>query len=419
MTPSGPIRVKSGQHVTGLRIVGDGGPAVRVEPGAVGWKITGCKISAPAPTDGRPEPWRAVGIAIDGGGDFLIEGCEFDDCASSIYAAGCTGVGVVRGNRSRGVRGPTPRGQFLQLDHCVGEWEITENESFGGPGVEDHINAFRSAGTSKNAPILIARNVLIGGSGSESGSGICVGDGPGGAFVRIVDNRIALVNNAGIGIAGGTGYVVADNLIYQWGASRESATSACLVIRKEASDVRSTGNRGIARSWVHGGNGELGAGYWVQEGGPPSVVSIDDKWQDSTLTLRDVIGDRDMTTIDTTPATPDEIASNAYFAAMAAQHAEYHRDWMRESLGTAIASLKIWAEGQRVIAQSCADEAAQMRLAAERAPAANKAANIAELAVALFNDRFTTNPPKGVKADEAMIECVRLATFARSKAEAP
>ena len=75
------------------------------------------------------------------------------------------------------------------------------------------------------------------------------------------------------------------------------------------------------------------------------------------------------------------------------------------------------AGAQLVAAQSVAKDAEQMRLAAERAPAAAKAANIAELAVALFNDRFTTNPPKGVKADEAMLECVRLATYARSKAE--
>lgn len=32
---SGPIRIKSDQHVHGLTIVGNGGPAVRVEPGGV------------------------------------------------------------------------------------------------------------------------------------------------------------------------------------------------------------------------------------------------------------------------------------------------------------------------------------------------------------------------------------------------
>ena len=74
---------------------------------------------------------------------------------------------------------------------------------------------------------------------------------------------------------------------------------------------------------------------------------------------------------------------------------------------------------QLVAAQSVANDAAQMRQAAERAPAAAKASDIARDAVALFNDRFTTNPPRGVKADEAMLECVRLATFARSKAEGP
>lgn len=82
-------------------------------------------------------------------------------------------------------------------------------------------------------------------------------------------------------------------------------------------------------------------------------------------------------------------------------------------------SLSVLAGAVRGAQQSVADDAAQMRLAAERAPAAAKASDIARDAVALFNDRFTTNPPKGVKADEAMLECVRLATYARSKAEAP
>jgi hypothetical protein len=417
MTPSGPIRVKSGQHITGLHIVGDGGPAVRVEPGATGWKITGCKISAPAPTDGRPEPWRAVGIDIDGGRDFLVEDCEFDNCATSIYAALCTGIGVVRRNKSKGVRGPIPRGQFVQLNQCVGEWEIVDNESFGGPGVEDHINVFQSAGTSKNAPVLIARNVLIGGSGSESGSGICVGDGPGGAFVRIVDNRIALVNNAGIGIAGGTGHVVADNLIYQWGTTRESATSACLVIRKEASDVRSTGNRGIARSWVHGGNGELGAGYWVQEGGPPSVVSIDDEWQDKSLSLADVIGEREMPT-NTVLSPADEQAIAAREDMLAAwRQSLFFEDMLAEAKRFAGALQQIGG-AQLVAAQSVAKDAEQMRQAAEKAPAAQRASDIARDAVFLFADRYTVST-KGDAAAKGMADCVELARVARRLAEAP
>ena len=76
------------------------------------------------------------------------------------------------------------------------------------------------------------------------------------------------------------------------------------------------------------------------------------------------------------------------------------------------------ATAQRGAAQSVADDAAQMRLAAERAPAAQRASDIARDAAILFVDR-TTERTKGVSADDAMRECVRLAKLARTLAEAP
>lgn len=76
------------------------------------------------------------------------------------------------------------------------------------------------------------------------------------------------------------------------------------------------------------------------------------------------------------------------------------------------------AAAQRGAAQSVADDAAQMRLAAERAPAAQRASDIARDAMLAFTDRVGTTAPRGEKADEIMRECVRLATYARKQAEA-
>lgn len=83
-----------------------------------------------------------------------------------------------------------------------------------------------------------------------------------------------------------------------------------------------------------------------------------------------------------------------------------------------VASFGTLATAQRGAAQSVADDAAQMRVAAERAPAAQRASDIARDAAILFVDR-TTERTKGVSADDAMRECVRLAKLARTLAEAP
>lgn len=79
-------------------------------------------------------------------------------------------------------------------------------------------------------------------------------------------------------------------------------------------------------------------------------------------------------------------------------------------------ALDLLAKAQRTASESVADDAAQMRLAAERAPAAQRASDIARDAAVLFVDR-TTDRTKGGSADDAMRECVRLATIARELAE--
>lgn len=76
------------------------------------------------------------------------------------------------------------------------------------------------------------------------------------------------------------------------------------------------------------------------------------------------------------------------------------------------------ATAQRGAAQSVADDAAQMRLAAEKAPAAQRASDIARDAMIAFTDRVGTTAPKGEAADAIMRECVRLAAYARKQAEA-
>jgi cation transport regulator ChaB len=84
-----------------------------------------------------------------------------------------------------------------------------------------------------------------------------------------------------------------------------------------------------------------------------------------------------------------------------------------KSLSTAIQGV---FAAQLLAAQSVAKDAEQMREAADKAPAAHRASDIARDACVLFVDR-TTDRTKGTTADEAMRDCVRLATIARELAE--
>jgi hypothetical protein len=155
----------------------------------------------------------------------------------------------------------------------------------------------------------------------------------------------------------------------------------------------------------------------VQEGGPPSVVSIDDEWQDKSLSLADVIGEREMPT-NTVLSPADEQAIAAREAMLSAwRTGVFFEDILAQTTNLASALTGI-AGAQLVAAQSVAQDAQQMRQAAEKAPAAQRASEIARDAVFLFADRYTVST-KGDAAAKGMAECVELARVARRLAEAP
>jgi len=298
MTPSGPIRVKSGETLHDVLARGDGGPAVVVDPGATGWAIRRFKISAPAPTDGRPEPWRAVGIAVYGGGDAVIEEGEFDDVAAGVYASVGTLPLAIRRNKFSRIRGPMPRGSAVQLDGWISAGiDISDNTSIAKPGdaMVDHINLHKSGGVPESWA-RIERNRLAGGN-SKSGSGICVGDGGSGGYVAIRRNRFAMVANVCIGVVSGSHYLVERNLMSCAGATRESLTGALVTVRTmytdvPVSDITVRHNRGIVNAWSWGnepggyGPGTVGAGFWT-DGTPIRLVEHDNRWQDESM--RDLI----------------------------------------------------------------------------------------------------------------------------------
>jgi hypothetical protein len=416
MTPSGPIRVKTGETLHDVWAVGDGGATVLVDPGATGWTIDGFDLESPRPTDGR-EPWRAVSIYIQGGSGTIRNG-HFRDTAAAVYAEGMEGRLVVESVHMAGIRWNRPRAVGIQLNGCTGGAIIDGcvSDAYLPGGIEDHITFHQCYGTADKR-FVIRNNWIRGGigngpahnNGNNTGCGINVGDG-GGAWFDVIGNTLVMVPNAAIGVHGSNVRIL-DNLIWGWG-EQDTMTGAAVAIHEGASDVYSAGNRALVRSWQWGGKGELGAGYWTHPT-VTSAIETGNTWQYQTLTAA----------IWTPPeiyrmTTDEEKAIAARETLLAPWRvATFMEDVLGQAKSLSTAVQGVFA-AQLLAAQSVAEDAEQMRLAAERAPAAAKASDIARDAVALFADRYTVST-KGDAAAKGMAECVELARVARRLAEAP
>jgi hypothetical protein len=418
MTPSGPIRIKSGETLHDVCAVGDGGATVLVDPGATGWTIDGFDLEAPRPTDGR-EPWRAVSIYVQGGSGTIRNG-RFRDTAAAVYAEGMEGRLVVEGVHISGVRWDRPRAVGIQLNGCTGGAIIDGcvSDAYLPGGIEDAYTFFNCHGTSEKR--FVVRNCWGRGGigngptqadGNFTGCGINFGDG-GGSWFDAIGNVFVMPANTAIGVHGSNVRIL-DNLIWGWG-EQDTMTGAAVAIHEGASEVYSAGNRALVRSWQWGGKGELGAGYWTH----PSVTSAietGNTWQDQTLTA-EIWTPPEIYCMTTT--TDDEKAIAAREALLAPWRvATFMEDVLDQAKSLSTAIQGVFA-AQLLAAQSVAKDAEQMRQAAERAPAAQKASDIARDAVALFADRYTVST-KGDAAAKGMAECVELAKVARKLAEAP
>ncbi len=206
------------------------------------------------------------------------------------------------------------------------------------------------------------------------------------------------------------GYTSAAADVYKKQGEQSTLTGSALAIRPGASEVYSAGNRALVRSWLWGGKGELGAGYWTH----PSVTSAietGNNWQDQTLTAA----------IWTPPeiyrmSDPDEKATAAHEDMLAAWRLAKFMDDVAREAKTLASALTAIGQAQTAAQQSVAKDAEQMRAAADKAPAAQKASDIARDAVTLFAKR-TTSTASMTTATKAMADCVTLAVLARELAE--
>lgn len=163
-----------------------------------------------------------------------IQHSDFERNASGIYALKSSDISV-QGNRFKNVRGPMPRGQFVQFNQVSGRSRISKNcglNELGKSSAEDAISIYKSRGT-KMEPLLVDHNTIIGGGPSHSGGGIMLGDG-GGEFIEAISNRLINPGQYGIGVAGGNHIVVENNEVI---ASRAPYTNVGIYVWNQSDEL--------------------------------------------------------------------------------------------------------------------------------------------------------------------------------------
>jgi len=155
-------------------------------------------------------------ISIKEGSKITIENNLFANNKNGIYALKATGGIVIRNNQFVNIKGPNPRGQYIQFDSCSGEGNIIENNKgecwLGESDPEDLISIYKSRGT-ETSPIIIRNNIFRGGGPSDSGGGIMTGDNDGG-YVIVENNILVDPGQYGIAAAGGSNIIIRNNKIF-------------------------------------------------------------------------------------------------------------------------------------------------------------------------------------------------------------
>lgn len=140
----------------------------------------------------------------------------FDQGGAVLVSSHGNGV-IIRNNEFMNVRGPYPKGNFVQFNTCNGSGYVVENNRgenwFGESYPEDLISNYASSGTAAS-PILVQDNLFRGGGSSKTGGGTLAGD-HGGSNIIIQRNKYINAGQYGISIVGGNNNKVLDNWVWQ------------------------------------------------------------------------------------------------------------------------------------------------------------------------------------------------------------
>jgi len=158
-----------------------------------------------------------VGVYLYACKNITVNDNYITNVSSGVYAEQTKEGGiVVNGNQFLNMKGPFPRGQFVQFNNVVGpNSSISNNRGeniMGQSYPEDAISLYQSKGTAAS-PVKVNGNWIRGGGPSESGGGIMLGDN-GGSYLIAQNNILVDPGQFGMAIAGGDHNTIINNQIY-------------------------------------------------------------------------------------------------------------------------------------------------------------------------------------------------------------
>lgn len=158
-----------------------------------------------------------VGVYLYACKNITVDDNYITNVSSGVYAEQTKEGGiVVNSNQFLNMKGPFPRGQFVQFNNVAGpNSSISYNKGeniMGQSYPEDAISLYQSKGTAAS-PVKITGNWIRGGGPSNSGGGIMLGDN-GGSYLIAQDNILVNPGQFGMAIAGGDHITIINNLIY-------------------------------------------------------------------------------------------------------------------------------------------------------------------------------------------------------------
>jgi parallel beta-helix repeat protein len=204
-----PVIYLEGKHditISGKFITGGTEPLITLK-NCYNIKIIGNKLSNST----------RVGVYLYACRNITVEDNFITNVSSGVYAEQTKEGGiVVNSNQFLNMKGPFPRGQFVQFNNVWGpNSSISYNKGeniMGQSYPEDAISLYQSKGTAAS-PVKITGNWIRGGGPSDSGGGIMLGDN-GGSYLIAQDNILVDPGQFGMAIAGGDHNTIINNVIY-------------------------------------------------------------------------------------------------------------------------------------------------------------------------------------------------------------
>ncbi|MCJ8211020.1 PA14 domain-containing protein [Mucilaginibacter sp. RS28] len=270
-TASGVVTLRNVHDMTisGKAIAGGNQPAISLID-CYNIRITNCKLYNSSD----------VGVYLHNCRNITVDYNFFTNVSTGVYVDQAVQGGiVVNNNQFLNMKGPFPRGQFVQFNNVNGSGNsISYNKGenvFGASNPEDGISLYQSNGT-PSSPITVNGNWIRGGGPSASGGGIMLGD-LGGSNQVAMNNILVNPGQYGMAIAGGSNNQLINNVIF---GKQQYFTNVGIY-------VNSIGGHKVSNSKVKGNkvkfynsNNYLNPVWLSNNADKPDGWDTDNKWGD-------------------------------------------------------------------------------------------------------------------------------------------